>query len=104
MNRRRFLFSASIISLGIAVGLLSPASAFAETEATIVIGRQESGAASYDPIRAVTLNIASVSAAIVGAGESRPVAMPSEMMDAENRNLRRFMNPSQGLRCELCGW
>ncbi|CAN7572999.1 ABC transporter substrate-binding protein [Aminobacter sp. LjRoot7] len=59
MNRRRFLFSASIISFGIAVGLLSPAPAMAqETEATIVIGRQESGAASYDPIRAVTLNMA----------------------------------------------
>lgn len=58
MNRRWFLFSASAISLGIAVGLFSPAHALAETEAVIVIGRQESGAASYDPIRAVTLNMA----------------------------------------------
>ncbi|WP_395449000.1 ABC transporter substrate-binding protein [Aminobacter sp. UC22_36] len=59
MNRRGFLASASIISFGIAIGMLPPAAAWAtESEAVIVLSRQESGAANYDPIRAVTLNIA----------------------------------------------
>ncbi|WP_036265189.1 ABC transporter substrate-binding protein, partial [Mesorhizobium sp. NBIMC_P2-C2] len=57
MNRREFLASASLFSLVAVVGSLTPAVA-TEAEAVVVLARQEQGAASYDPVRAVTLNMA----------------------------------------------
>ncbi|MCX8571954.1 MULTISPECIES: ABC transporter substrate-binding protein [Hyphomicrobiales] len=57
MNRRELIVSASLLSLVAATGLMTSAQASA-TEAVIVLARQEQGAASYDPIRAVTLNMA----------------------------------------------
>ena len=57
MNRREFLASASLFSLVAVLGSLTPAVA-SEAEAVVVLARQEQGAASYDPVRAVTLNMA----------------------------------------------
>lgn len=57
MHRRDFIISISFLSLVTATSLALPARA-AETEAIVVLARQEQGAASYDPIRAVTLNMA----------------------------------------------
>ncbi|QPC93559.1 ABC transporter substrate-binding protein [Mesorhizobium sp. INR15] len=58
MNRRDFLISTSLLSLCMGGGLSSAAHA-SEGEAVIVLGRQESGSANYDPIRSVSLNMAS---------------------------------------------
>lgn len=58
MNRREFLISASLLSLCMGSGLTSAAQA-SENEAVIVLGRQESGSANYDPVRSTSLNMVS---------------------------------------------
>ncbi|MEO5757230.1 MAG: ABC transporter substrate-binding protein [Mesorhizobium sp.] len=56
MNRRDFLISTSLLSLCMGGGLSSTAHA-SEGEAIIVLGRQESGSAGYDPVRSVSLSM-----------------------------------------------
>lgn len=60
MNRREFLASSSIVTLGIGLGLGSglPAQA-AESEAVIVLSSSEAGAPNQDPIRATLLSLVS---------------------------------------------
>lgn len=58
MNRREFLISTSLLSFCMGSGLPSAAHA-AEDEAVIVLGRQESGSAGYDPVRSTSLNMVS---------------------------------------------
>lgn len=60
MNRREFLTSASVVTLGIGLGLTSGLPAYAaESEAVIVLGSAEAGAPNQDPIRASLLSLAS---------------------------------------------
>ena len=57
MNRRRFLVSASVLTLAASLGLAArDAAAAADTEAVFALASSEIGAASQDPIRATLLS------------------------------------------------